>query len=178
MLRDYLLMRFFLLAIAFAMLAAPVFADVGPGPASPTLSIVLYQNGERFAGDANATYLCSLAKTRGPPSGAVAPGDMPLNCSGGVCVIGNWYYKFNPCFASAGMVQVTTANGTSVSREFTMATGGNYGFDMDVDTGRVTNFSQAGQDLCGSSGFVLGSLVLGAVFCFSGGKGKRSSRRI
>jgi hypothetical protein len=137
------------LAILLAlMMAGSVFADVGPGPAPPSLNIVLYKSGERYTGDATATYLCSAAKERGEPTGAVSPGDMPLSCSGGVCTIQRWYYKFNPCFASSGRVEIKTADGSAVSGEFSMQDGAGYDYDMDVSTGALSGKGKTGGVPC------------------------------
>jgi hypothetical protein len=124
--------------LVLMLLVAAVFADIGPGPVHPALKVTLYKGGERYTGEANATYLCSAAKERGIPKGAVEPGDMPLNCGSGYCFVDSWYYKFNPCFASTGRVEVKTPVGSAVSSEFTMKEGNEYQYDMDIASGALS----------------------------------------
>ena len=132
------------LLLALVVLVGSAYADAGPGPAAPSLKITLFDSGQRYTGDANATFLCSAAKERGPPTGAVSPGDMPLACSGGVCTIDQWYYKFNPCFASAGRIEVIAQNGSAISGEITMEAGGSYEYNLDISDGSLSGKGKSG----------------------------------
>jgi hypothetical protein len=154
--------------VAFAIIAGAAFADVGPGPAPPSLRLVLYQSGERYTGDATATYLCSAAEERGEPTGAVQPGDMPLSCSGGACTIDRWYYKFNPCFASIGRIEVKTQNGSAVSGEFSMEKGGAYDYDMDVASGALSGKGRSDNGMpCIGGAAMMAAIMGGALFLSS-----------
>jgi hypothetical protein len=156
-------MKWLMAFLIVAFLVNSTFADVGPGPAPPSLRVVLYKAGERFTGDATANYLCSAAKERGPAAGAVQPGDKPLSCSGGVCTIDSWYYKFNPCFASTGRIEVKTSNGAAVSNEFTMESGRDYAYDMDVASGALTGKGGGDSQCAGAAGI----LAFCALFAFA-----------
>jgi len=147
--------------LAFLMLVAPIFADIGPGPAAPSLKVRLVRNGAPYTGDANVTFLCSLATERGPPPGAVEPGDFQLECSAGNCTNSGWYYKFNPCFASKGRLEAVADGKSAVSGEFSLASGGSYDFKLDLDTGALTNSS--GGPVGPSPGQCLPAAVLGVV---------------
>ncbi|MDO8553735.1 MAG: hypothetical protein Q7S22_02925 [Candidatus Micrarchaeota archaeon] len=137
-------------------LASVIFADTGPGPASPEIKIKLFDNSKPYTGEATANYLCSLATERGPPKGAVEPGDVQLECANGECSDAGWYYKFNPCFYSEGKFEITTNGKTVITPKVSLENPGTYSFDVDVGTGKI-----AGEEFKSSC---LGAILLAIPF--------------
>ncbi len=145
-----------LLIICF--LASVIFADVGPGPSAPEVKLNLLENGKPYTGEATANYLCSLATTRGPPTGSVEPGDVQLECANGVCTSSGWYYKFNPCFYSKGKFEITAKGKTVITPEVSVENGGPYSFDVDIATGAIAN--QGPQSCLGAILFAIPFLAI------------------
>jgi len=72
------------------------FADVGPAPPAPQVTVYIVQNGQPETSVTSITYNCLGAETQ--KTGAVEPTPMTLDCSNGTCTNSNWYYKLNPCY--------------------------------------------------------------------------------
>ena len=77
------------------LLCALAFADVGPGPAKPDITVTFTKGGAPYSGDTILVFHC-LENVSG--SGAVGENEVAFTCSSGVCRNENWFYKFNPCF--------------------------------------------------------------------------------
>jgi hypothetical protein len=122
------------------LIMAVAFADAPP-PMLPSVHISLVNNGQPYAGEANLTYLCSLAENRTIVNSSVRePGDMAINCSKGLCAAGEWYewYAYsNPCFYSTGRFMVRAENRTLTSQEISLEEGGYYKFTFDIATGAL-----------------------------------------
>jgi len=131
--------------LILCILASVIFADVGPGPEPVVIKLNLLENGKPYIGDANATYLCSLATERGSPKGSVKPGDIEMECFEGKCNTAGWYYKFNPCFHSKGNFSVTAKGKTVVSPEISVEDKTYYNFNFDLDTNQITETDGNGE---------------------------------
>jgi hypothetical protein len=111
----------------------------------PLVHIDLLKNGQHYTGEANVTYLCSLANRTIVNYSTAEPGDMPINCSLGVCETREWFdwYAYNnPCFYSNGRFKVSSENGTITSTEVSLGDGGYYAFGLDVVTGQINASSE------------------------------------
>jgi len=85
-------MRFIFLLL---VLCAVAFADVGPGPAKPDITVTFTKGGVPYGTDATLVFHC-LENVSG--EGAVGEDEITFTCSAGVCRDDYWFYKFNPCF--------------------------------------------------------------------------------
>jgi len=112
------------------------FADVGPSPDAPSITLRVLENGEPYAGHVEVRYICTKEL---PPD--VEPDDdlfgiyMPLECEDGVCTNPVWFYKLNECFYSSGVFEMKDGGGTKSSIEVDLTSPGNYEFSFDVETG-------------------------------------------
>lgn len=125
-------------AIVFVLVLAlfgMAYADVGPSPAAPSITLRVLENGEPYTGYVEVTYICSEEL---PPD--VEPDDdlfgiyMPLECEDGVCTNYDWYYKLNDCFYSSGVFEMKNGGETKSSIEVDLTSPGDYEFSFDVET--------------------------------------------
>ena len=78
------------------LLASPLaFADVGPSPERPTITVDILENGQTYDGPMMLTFICSAPDASDSP---VGQREMEFTCERKVCTNGAWFYKFNPCF--------------------------------------------------------------------------------
>jgi|GEM_PF-4612515 len=126
--------------LSLLLLMAVAFAD-SPPPMQPSVHISLVRNGQPYAGEANLTYLCSLAENHTITNFSdTKPGNIAINCSQGLCATGEWFewYTFsNPCFYSTGRFMVQAENRTFTSQEISLEKGGYYVFTFDIATGTL-----------------------------------------
>lgn len=119
------------------LLFAAVFADLGPGPSPPDITLNLIKAGSPYTGNVTVTFLCKGANSS-EPRGAVEPYNVELSCTKGKCVAGNWYYKFNPCFYGNGSFEIESEGRKVVTDEVSFEKeGGTYDFTVDVETGNI-----------------------------------------
>ena len=146
--------------LALCLFAAPfAFADVGPGPDPPQITVNLVANHQPYTGSATATFLCSdVNSSDNAITSPVAPHNVELSCANGKCVNDGWYYKFNPCFYSKGKISVQAEGKTTVSPEYSFESPGSYILYADVAGGEWEFPPDApipDIGLCGSLGLIL-----------------------
>jgi len=131
-----------LLVVALMLLALPLaFADVGPGPAAPTVTVHLVRNNASFTGISTITYHC-MDSTGWNASSPVQPVPVNLSCSAGTCTNdAGWYYKFNPCFSfPEGYFSYGIGGSEKRTDEFNVYdSSGSYDLTIDVDSGAITS---------------------------------------
>jgi len=134
-----------------------IFADIGPGPATPDITIRFMDNGTPYEGEISAIFHCSEPAISG--SSPLADRDIELVCDKGVCHNDNWFYKFNPCFyPKTGRVMYGVGGDAIIPSEGMAFTEGKaYEVKVDVGTGKVSQDS--GLKIC-----PFGMLLLGAGF--------------
>lgn len=123
-------------ALLLLLLCSAAFADVGPGPAKPDITVTFTKGGAPYSGDATLVFHC-LENVSG--SGAVGENEVAFTCSSGVCRNENWFYKFNPCFhPSRGYFMYATGGDALVrSSEVSFEQGG-WNVVIDADTGEAS----------------------------------------
>jgi len=96
--------------VAVLTLAAICFADAGPGPPQPEITVKFTKNGAPYTEEARAIFHCGEVPLEG--TSPMAPRDMELTCSDGICKNERWFYKFNPCFyAKNGSIKYILGGG-------------------------------------------------------------------
>lgn len=102
--------RLVICLVAVLALAATCFADAGPGPTQPDITVRFTKNGAPYTGEARAIFHCGEAPLEG--TSPMAPREMELACSDGICKNDRWFYKFNPCFyAKSGSINYVLGGG-------------------------------------------------------------------
>lgn len=152
------LLRMALLALILVLPMA--FADVGPSPAPPKVTVYLVKDGSPAAGVSEMTYHCTAGEVSETAS-AVEPYPINLTCSGGTCTNDNgWYYKFNPCFSFPGGYFTYVFDGNNVQTENFSVGGCSSGCVVTVDapTGQIESIR-----VSETPGICTPALVLGAL---------------
>ncbi len=162
--------------LALLLAVQPAFADVGPAPPAPDVTVHLVANGAPEYSVQNVTYHC-LGSTLTNVSNAVEPYPVDLQCVAGTCTNeGAWYYKFNPCYNfPAGYFSYVYKGGEV--RTATVNISGDYGaYDITVDapTGQVVGSGGSQGSACGLAVFILPAILLGAAIL--GGKCPRHAK--
>ncbi len=86
-----------LFAALFALFCL-AFADVGPSPAPPSITVNFIKGGAPYTGNVQLAYNCTF-QNDGDASSPVGQRVVNFACNGGTCTNGGgWFYKFNPCF--------------------------------------------------------------------------------
>lgn len=142
-------MRKTFVIILFSLLALLplVFADLA-APMPPQINFNLTKNGQPYLGDANVTYICSVAKNQTNMNDSDLA-DISLRCLPGSCTnqlaydyMGrSWYYPGSPCFYSKGKFRVEADGKTLTTQELSLERAGLYEFKFDIATG-VLNASE------------------------------------
>jgi hypothetical protein len=130
-----------LVAMLFLAALPLAFADVGPSPQAPRVTIHLVKNNAPLTTVSEITYHC-LGSTGENASSPVAPAPMKLECAAGECTNENgWYYKFNPCFAfPGGYISYDLGQGEARTSNFTISqTQQSYDMTIDVESGSITS---------------------------------------
>lgn len=155
----------FRIALLFAALSIPlVFADAGPGPAVPKVTIHMMDGGKPAESVTEVTYHCMGVESA--ETGAVNPYPVGLQCTKGVCTNdGGWYYKFNPCFNFPEGHLTYEYNGKQVRTENVGSNKSyeNHDITVDAPTGQISGNVNT---TCNLTGFVLAA-VLGASLMLS-----------
>jgi len=154
------------MAVMAFLLAVPLaFADIGPGPEIPDITVTLMESGQPAGGVESITFHCMGVESAEP--GSVNPYPVDFPCSGGVCTnSGAWYYKFNPCFMFEEGYFSYMYNGKQIrSESFNASTPGRNNMVIDAPTGQIsTGGVQPGPGgLCGLGMVALPAALLGAV---------------
>lgn len=161
------ILRFVVVVLMFCVPFA--FADVGPSPSPPQVTVHLVNAGAPETSISEITYHC-MNTTDTDASSAVDPYPIRLSCSGGNCTnAGSWYYKFNPCFDFPDGYFSYDFGGKSVRSEQLNMSGGlkNYDITVDAPTGQIS--SRVGIS-CGMPGAMLSAILLGACALAYAGK--------
>lgn len=126
--------------LALLVLASVLFADIGPPPAAPDITVMLIKGGQNYTGPMTLIYHCEAPEMGGNDS-PVADREMGLDCGNGVCRSNGWFYKFNPCYYSQGGYFTYNTTGSDalikVNGNVTFPSGGKYDFTIDMDSGSI-----------------------------------------
>ena len=88
-----------LLLFLLALMVSLSFADIGPGPDAPAITVTFTKGGEVYTAPISAVWHCNAPVIgNDTESGAVGQRNVDLSCQMGVCKNQYWYYKLNPCF--------------------------------------------------------------------------------
>ncbi|MFH0737750.1 MAG: hypothetical protein V1827_04060 [Candidatus Micrarchaeota archaeon] len=88
-------------ALAALLMISLSFADVGPAPPQPKVTIELVRNGQPDTSISEVYYICDAIQE--PSDSPVGKNTVVLPCSGGACRNdGEWFYKLNPCYGFPG----------------------------------------------------------------------------
>lgn len=133
-------------ALAVLFFSAVLFADIGPAPASPEVTVSFTRAGApvSYTEIEYSYYSCSVT----PDDGDIYYGSMSqrvvnMTHSGGVFMPLGWFYKFNPCFYGGNATVVYKLAGEQshrVSQVFFVSDGSNTVF-IDVSSGTAENVS-------------------------------------
>ncbi len=132
-----------LVAVLFLAALPLAFADVGPSPQAPKVTVHLVKNNAPVTTVSEIIYHC-LGSTEENASSPVAPAPIKLECTAGTCTNeGGWYYKFNPCFSfPGGYISYDLGQGEVKTRDFSFnQTYQNYDMTIDAESGNITSTS-------------------------------------
>ncbi len=122
-----------LLVLLFSSIS---FADIA-APMKPLVQLNITNNGQPYLGEVNVTYLC--LETQNESAGRIA-----LLCQNGSCNNGisysyaDWFGPGSSCFYSKGRFIVEAEGTTTTTDEVSLEQEGDYYFEFDVGTGRLT----------------------------------------
>ena len=147
------------------MLASVAFADVGPGPAKPDITVRFMKGDEPYVGEVTAMFRCW--DTTEESEGIMGETDVKLSCNAGVCNNEQWFYKFNPCFypETGEIIYEVGGNGYTTGGVVSFPNPNKYEVTLDVDSGEaLVNEMDLENGLgCPLPMFALGSLALLAI---------------
>jgi hypothetical protein len=149
------------LILGLIFLISFTYADVGPGPTKPDITIWMQENGSTHTEIDQITYHCNGTDNRG--TGAVEISAIDFTCVKGACKNNNWYYKFNPCFYSSGYIGYTVNGESKKSEWIDFSEAKQYTYNLDVVTGKFMAIEPEPACL---GGFILPGLLVGAVCAF------------
>lgn len=132
---QFLFMKRTQVAFCLILLVSLSFADVGPGPTRPDITVRFVQNGEPFAGEMDAMFRCWHGNASG--EGIMDQTDVDLVCENGICKPEGWFYKFNPCFyPEQGEVIFSPSEGVikTTGGVVSFPEGKTYNVEIDVDS--------------------------------------------
>lgn len=140
---------FILMILAFSL-----FADAGPSPAKPDITVTFIKGEDTFgvdASDTNLTFVCQ------EPNGQDSPVDkheVAFECATN-CKNTQWFYKLNPCYyPKAGYFRYIKQDGTQMqTQELSFNESRTYDVKIAIDSGAVKVESQP--SLCPFSLLVL-----------------------
>ena len=147
-----------------------LFADIGPVPEDPDITIYSIYNGELSPNYFELEYFCT-EPTGNEGSSPVDDRYITFSCTEGDCFNQYWFYKLNPCFSGADGYFIYQYEGEETHSEtVSFNSGQSYTLYLEVTTGELSD--QLGGDeedqededdvkpLC-SSAFVILFLLLG-----------------
>ena len=158
------------LVLVFGALASFCFADIGPSPTPPGVTVYLVKDGAPFTNITTITYHCMGQNST--DEGSVTKVLTNLDCNNGTCIIKGWFYKFNPCFHfPSGFFSYDYEGKTMNSDSFNNTeNAAKYEFTLDVSTGHLTKLNKSTPpnpqptpqpSLCGSAAIILFVAFLG-----------------
>ncbi len=151
----------FLLLLLFGVL----FADIGPSPEPPQVSIQLTEAGNPYSGSISISYVCSVPNENSD-TGPMGQRAIELSCSNGICTNEGWFYKLNPCFSgSQGYFSYEWKEDNMSTDDFALQSSNEYGFELELSdaslASRPPKKKEAG--FCLAPG-LLAIFLLGLVF--------------
>ncbi len=145
-----------LVMLALCAVFAATFADIGPGPEKPAISVYLKQNSTPYTGISSITFVCAEPIVGNDTESPVGDRTAELACSGGTCTNNAWFYKFNPCFYGTGYFSYSLDGKELKTESFSFSKPGSYSIEIDVDKGTTT---QSGSTTCSTSALIMLALL-------------------
>lgn len=155
--------KLIILLILFGFL----FADIGPSPEPPSITINLMSEGNAYSGYMEITYVCDVP-SEGLPEGSSPVDDRIIEfaCTEGTCVNSYWFYKLNPCFSGAeGHFEYNFLGEDMQTNTVTFEEEQTYNLYLDLDTGTISDEADNGDNgvpadgdntpLCGAPALIL-----------------------
>lgn len=143
MIRIQFMKRVVLLLMVFGFL----FADIGPAPEMPHITVNLMADGQPYSGYFELSYFCTESTVEAEGSNAFDERYIDFACTEGTCVNTEWYYKLNPCFSGANghfiyeyLGEGMNSDPVSFEQEKT------YELYLDLPTGAVTEADDGNGD--------------------------------
>jgi len=135
--------RIFLIALLLAIPLAS--ADVGPGPAVPSIEVNFEKDSQPYTGPLTVIYVCNEPLADPTDSGPMGQREVTLACQMGSCTNENWCYKLSPCFdATDGYIKFKQANETDYTTTKNVSFGSKGGtLRVDLDTGNTSTMFPA-----------------------------------
>lgn len=150
-----------LLAIsALLIFSSLVFADIGPGPAKPVISIKVFGGQQPYNGYLEMVFHCNEPGEEA--DNTIGEREVTLSCSNGACTNDQWFYKFNPCFSdSGGYLKYKTSENQNyrTTTTFSYETAGVDG-ELDIKSG-LFQVSSSEPGSCAAGGAMMILLLLG-----------------
>ncbi|MEM3364237.1 MAG: hypothetical protein QXS93_01875 [Candidatus Micrarchaeia archaeon] len=130
--------------VALAILGI-VFADIGPSPQAPEISVSLLKGGVSYSGEAVVEFVCLDA---GPADDSpVGERVIQLRCNKGSCTNEMWFYKLNPCYTPGKGKFRYKLEGWDEYKEtglFDFSKPGKYIIMLDAETGNYSKSWSSG----------------------------------
>jgi hypothetical protein len=151
-------MRIIIFAVALLFAVSLAFADIGPGPSKPGITIWMQENGATHTEIDEITYHCNGTDNQG--NGSVEISTLNIPCVKGACRNSDWYYKFNPCFYSSGYFSYNLSGQEKKSEWIDFLDSKKYEYSLDMSTGK---FKEIEQEPACLGGFILPGLLVGTI---------------
>lgn len=125
----------FLIAVLFAV----AFADVGPAPPKPDVTVTFIEKGQPYAGIGSVVYHCIADAQAMENWGSEAN----FTCAGGVCRNDEWqFYKLSPCFYPENGYFTYSFGGKEMRSEgMGFNQSGSYSMEIVASTGELASRS-------------------------------------
>jgi hypothetical protein len=141
------------------------FADIGPSPANPDITVTFTKGGEVFTAPLSVVWRCNEPLYGDDnENSSMGQRNVALACQMGVCTNENWYYKLNPCFdASDGYLLYKEATESTHRKTGSISfEEGGGSMTVDLDTDKVSGPSpvKPGAELCIPALILLSSVCL------------------
>ncbi len=142
------------------LLVGFLFADIGPSPIAPSITVNISENGEPYlSNEFTLTYVCAI-----PPDGdedsTMGSRKVILLCEEGICSnYGAWFYKFNPCFSNAeGYFKYEFKGKNYETAKFSINSKTNW-FELELTTGKLKGLGGNENGSCLSLFIFLGTAL-------------------
>ncbi len=151
--------------LGFALLAAGLFADVGPTPPKPDITVSFSYRGSPYAAVEPVVYHCIADEQALRNWGSTAA----FACKNGACSNNEWnFYKLSPCFYPKSGYFTYMFNGTQMRSEgMNFNQGGSYDIRINAPTGEMASRSWS-SGACAPAALL--PAVLAALFLARNGK--------
>lgn len=115
-----------------------VFADIGPSPDPPEITVMFIEQDAPYLGSMELRYRCNI-----PPdadNGPMGDREVDFSCNNGVCKNAGWFYKLNPCFDNnQGYLAYKKPGETEYQKTDILAFSGNDDMiEINLDSNEVT----------------------------------------